>query len=111
MKELTEHQDIQGTQCKLTIHDSPQKNGVSEYSMQTHAKQACAFLIGSGLHCTLWAETMMHSAWLQNRSATHALDRKTPYKVRNGKKPNLMGIQGFSAVAYIKDLATGKLDF
>lgn len=53
---------------------------------------------------------MMHSAWLQNRSAIHALDRKTPYKVRNGKKPNLMGIQGFSAVAYIKDLATGKLD-
>ena len=37
------------------------------------------------------------------------LDGKTPYKVRNGKKPNLTGIQEFSAVAYVKDLTAGKL--
>ena len=109
-KELTEHQDIQGTQCKLTVHDSPQQNGVSEHGIQTHAEQAHALLIGSGLPCTLWAEAMMHSAWLQNRSATCALDRKTPYEARNGKRPNLAGIQEFSTVAYMKDLTAGKLD-
>lgn len=29
-KDLTGHQDLQGTQCKLTVHDSPQQNGVSK---------------------------------------------------------------------------------
>ena len=38
------------------------------------------------------------------------LDEKTPYEVRNGKKPNLMRIWELSAVAYVKDLTTGKLD-
>ena len=109
-KALTEHQDIQGTQRELTVHDSPQQNGVSERGMRTRAEQARALLIGSGLPRALWAEAMMHSAWLQNRSATRALDGKTPYEARNGKKPNLAGIQEFGAAAYVKDLAAGKLD-
>lgn len=53
---------------------------------------------------------MMHSTWLQNRSVTCALDGKTPYEVRNGKRPNLAEIQEFSAAAYVKDHAAGKLD-
>lgn len=32
-KELTERQDLQGTQCELTVHDSPQQNGVSKCGM------------------------------------------------------------------------------
>lgn len=39
-KELTECQDLQGTQHELTVHDSPQQNGVSKRGMQTRAEQA-----------------------------------------------------------------------
>ena len=53
---------------------------------------------------------MKHSAWLQNHTPTHALDRKTPYKMQHGKKPYLTGIQEFGTVAYMKDLNAGKLD-
>ena len=53
---------------------------------------------------------MKHSTWLQNHTPTHALDGKTPYEMRHGKKPYLAGIQEFRTAAYMKDLDVGKLD-
>ena len=53
---------------------------------------------------------MKHSAWLQNRTLTQALQGKTPYKMCHGKKPHLAGIQEFGTAAYVKDLDAGKLD-
>ena len=53
---------------------------------------------------------MKHSTWLQNRTPTRALDGKTPYEMRHGKKPYLAGIQEFRTAAYVKDLNAGKLD-
>ena len=38
---------------------------------------------------------MKHSTWLQNHTLTCALNRKTPYKMRHGKKPYLASIQEF----------------
>ena len=35
---------------------------------------------------------------------------ETPYEMGHKKKPNLHGIQEFSATTYVKDLSTGKLD-
>src|ERR1700749_161005 len=53
---------------------------------------------------------MKHVAWLQNCTPSHAINGKTPYKMRHGKKPNMAGIQEFGAAAYVKDLGAGKLD-
>src|SRR6267154_1085356 len=53
---------------------------------------------------------MMHSAWLQNRSGTRALDGKTPYEMTNKRKPHLADIQEFGVAAYVKDLKARKLD-
>ena len=53
---------------------------------------------------------MNHLTWLQNRTPACANNRKTPYKMKNKTKPNLLGIQKFGAAAYIKDLRGGKLD-
>ena len=38
------------------------------------------------------------------------INGKTPYEMRNNKKPNLASIQKFGAAAYVKDLKAGKLD-
>ena len=38
--ELKHHQDMRGTKRELTVHDSPQQNGVSECGMHTHAERA-----------------------------------------------------------------------
>jgi hypothetical protein len=60
------HQDERGTQCELTIHDSPPQNSVSERGMHTQVEQARALLIGSGLPHFLWEEAMKHLGWIQN---------------------------------------------
>ena len=39
-----------------------------------------------------------------------ANDGKSPYEVKNKKKPNPAGIQEFRTAAYVKDLKAGKLD-
>ena len=67
-------------------------------------------LMSSALPQFLWEEAMKHSAWLQNHTPTHALDRKTPFEMRHGKKPYLTNIQEFGTAAYMKDLDAGKLD-
>jgi hypothetical protein len=53
---------------------------------------------------------MKHTTWLQNRTPTRALEGKTPYEMKNKKKPHLGGIQEFGAAAYVKDLKVRKLD-
>ena len=64
--EMKNHQNAKGTLRELTVHDSPQQNGVAERSNQTRAEQARAMLILSGLPRYLWEKAMKHSAWLQN---------------------------------------------
>ena len=41
---------------------------------------------------------------------TRALNGKTPFEMKLGRKPNLANIQEFGAAAYVKDLKAGKLD-
>jgi hypothetical protein len=104
-EEFKKHLQSKGTKRKLTVHDSPQQDGVSERGMRTRAEHARALLIASGLPRFLWAEAMRHCVW-----SMRALDGKTPYEMSNGKKPHLANIQEFSAAAYVKDLTAGKLD-
>ena len=43
-------------------------------------------LHASGLPKTLWGKALLHVVWVKNRSATQALDDKTPYEMLYGKK-------------------------
>ena len=109
-KELIQHQDSKGTVHEPTVHDSPQQNGVSEHGMHTWAEHAWALLLASGLPQYLWEEAMKHSTWLQERTPACALNGKTPYEMKNKKKPHLASIHEFSVAAYVKDLKAGNLD-
>ena len=109
-KEIIQHQDLKGTVWELTVHDWPPQNSTAERGMRTWAEQARALLLASGLPCFLWKEAMKHTTWLQNPTPACALDGKTPYEMRNKKKPHLAGIQEFGVTAYVKDLKARKLD-
>ena len=108
--DLTQHQDMRGTKCELTVHDSPQQNGIAKCRMCTRAEHARALLLASGLLRFLWEEAMKHTMWLQNHTPARAIDRKTLYEMQHKKKPHLAGIQEFGVAAYVKDLKAGKLD-
>ena len=47
--DLTRHQDMRGTKCELTVHNSLQQNGVAKCGMHTCAEHARALLLASGL--------------------------------------------------------------
>ena len=112
LEAMRTHQDQKGTEQEYTIHNSPPQNGVAERGMRTRAEHAWALLLSSGLPHFLWEEAMAmnHSTWLQNQMPAGANNRKSPYEVKNHKRPNLAGIQEFGATAYVKDLKASKLD-
>ena len=49
-----------GTAQKLTVHDTPQHNGVAERCNRTIVKRICALLHASGLPRFLWGEAARH---------------------------------------------------
>jgi hypothetical protein len=59
--EFKSHLEKEGTVRHLTVHDSPQSNGVAERSNRTHLERARAMIIGSGLPKFLWAEAVRHT--------------------------------------------------
>ena len=78
-----------GTKQKLTIHDTPQHNGMAEHLNHTLLEKVGAMLHESSLPCTLWGEAVHHAIWLKNRMPTKALDGGTPLEAATGQKPDV----------------------
>ena len=78
-----------GTTRKLTVHDTPEHNGVSERLNRTIMEKVRAMLHDSGLPKFLWAEAVAHAVYLKNRTWTRTIGDTTPYEILHGRKPNL----------------------
>ena len=99
-----------GIQLELTVHDSPQQNGVAEWANCTLVEHAHALLISANLLCTLWEEAVSHATYLKNCSPTRALVNKTPYEAVHGCKPNLSNLHCFGCKVFVRLENMGKLD-
>jgi hypothetical protein len=55
-----------GTAQKLTIHDTPQNNGIAKHGNHTIVERIRALLHSSGLPKMLWGEVARHVVWLMN---------------------------------------------
>jgi len=91
-KELIMHLNKKGTACKLTVHDTPEENGVSECLNHTLIEKVWAMLWAAGLPHNLWGEAVLHVAYLKNWMSTKALNGRTPYEAVNGRLPDLCGL-------------------
>ena len=70
----------------------------------------CTILHASKLPKNLWGEVLLHVVWVKNQSAMRALDRKTPYEMLYGWKPDLSGLPSWGAKCWILDHSGSKLD-
>ena len=52
-------------------------------------------LIAKDLPTFLWPEAVTHTAYIQNRSSTKALDRMTLHEAWTGKKPDVLHFREF----------------
>jgi hypothetical protein len=73
-----------GTVRKLTTHNTPQLNVVTECLNRTLLERIRALTHTSGLPKSLWGEALRHAAWLKNWMATHTLNGKTPFEALYG---------------------------
>jgi len=87
-----QHLAAAGTAWWLTVHDTPQLNGVAECLNCTLLERIRAFTYKNGLPKSLWGKGLRHTLWLKNRTATCALDGCTPYEALHGELPDLSGL-------------------
>ena len=64
------------------------KNGKSERMIQTLVTKARTLLIDAKLPTAMWAEAIMTSSYLHERTPSRPLNHRSPYEMLNeGKKP------------------------
>src|SRR6266850_2124736 len=90
--EFTKFLMEQGMEHRLTMHNTPQHNGVAESLNWCIMERICACLIQSGLLKSLWAEAMNFIIWVKNCTTTKVLGDITPHEKLTGRKPNLAGV-------------------
>jgi hypothetical protein len=107
---FNEHLAAAGTAKKLTTHDTPQLNGIAERLNRTLLERIRAFAHDSGLPLSLWGEALRHAAWLKNRTATRALDGKTPFEALYGQPPDLQSLRTWGCKVWVHSPGGSKLD-
>lgn len=90
-----------GTARRLTVHDTPQLNGVAERLNRTIVERIRAFTHSSGLPKFLWGEALRHATWLKNRTATRALDGLTPFQALFGRAPDISRLRRWGATVWV----------
>nr|GFD39590.1 retrovirus-related Pol polyprotein from transposon TNT 1-94 [Tanacetum cinerariifolium] len=68
---------------------TPQQNGVVERRNRTLVEAARTMMIFSRASLFLWAEAIATACFTQNCSIIHCRFNKTPYKLINGRKPDI----------------------
>jgi hypothetical protein len=100
----------QGTEQCLTMHDTPQHNGMAESLNQCILEHVCAVLHGSGLPKTLWGKATHFMVWVKNRTTMHALGKITPYERLYEEKPNLAGLPEWGQHIWVHQMKRPKLN-
>ena len=108
-KEFTLHLKSAGTEHKLTVHDTPQHNGVAERLNRTLLEKVRAMLHDSRLPRSLWGEAVRHAVWLKNRTPTKVLDGATPLEAATGKVPDLSRVRPWGSHVWVRVEAGDKL--
>jgi hypothetical protein len=101
-KEFTAYLKSKGTAQKLTVHHTPQHNGVAERRNRTIVERIRALLHASGLPKYLWGEAARHVVWLMNHTSMKAVEGKTPYEAALGMKPDLSGVREWGEKCWVR---------
>jgi len=109
-EEFSTHLKKAGTTRKLTVHDTPEHNGVAERLNRTILEKVRAMLHESDLPKFLWAEATAHAVYLKNRTWTRTIGNTTPYEILHGHKPDLADLHPWGCNVRVHDKGGSKLD-
>src|SRR6202522_895751 len=109
-QDFSNHLKAAGTIRALTVHDTPEHNGVAERLNRTIITKVRAMLHDSDLPHFLWAEATKHAVYLKNRTWTRTLGDTTPFENLTGIKPDLSKIHPWGCKVCVHDASGSKLD-
>jgi len=95
---------------KLTVHETPEHNGVAEQSNRTILEKVQAMLHDSDLPKFPWAKAAQHMVYLKNQTWTHTIGDMTPYKLLYDCKPNIGNLQAWGCKVCVHNTGNLKLD-
>jgi hypothetical protein len=101
--------DKNGTNLKVTVHDTPEQNVVVECLNRTLMEKVRALLIASSLPLYLWGEALMHVTWLKNRTSMRTVVGKTSFEALNCAIPDLTNLPEWGCSVWIHNQKTGKI--
>jgi hypothetical protein len=107
---FNQHLNAKGIVRHLTVHDTPEQNGVAERINHTLLERIHAILHAAQLPNALWGKALMHAVWLKNRTSTKALNDKTPYEMLTGQKPDMANLREWGSKIWIHTPDSSKLD-
>ena len=87
--EFSAHLKSTRTVWKLTIHDMPEHNSVSEWLNCMIMEKVWVMLLDSSMPKFLWKEAVTHTVYLKNHTWTRTIGNTTPYEILYGWKPNI----------------------
>ena len=108
--EFDQHLKSKGTTRSLTVHDTPEQNGVAERLNCTLVEHARAMHYAADLPKFLWTESIQHAVWLKNRTTTYQLNGKTPFEMLFNKKPDLSNLPEWGTKVWVLKEDRGKLE-
>jgi len=108
--EFSNHLRKTGTIRRLTVHDTPEYNGVTERLNRTLMEKVRAMLHDSQLPRFLWGEALNYAVYVKNRTWTRSLKDSTPFETLTGSKPNLSNMHPWGAKVWVHDTGGTKLD-
>ena len=108
--DFSDHLQKEGILRNLTVHDTPEHNGIAERLNRTLLEKVRAMLHASQLPKSLWGEAIQHAVYLKNVTSTKSLNGKTPYEIYYGIKPNLHGLPEFGSKVWVHTPENSKLD-
>jgi transposase InsO family protein len=109
-REFDDYLASKGIARRLTVHDTPEHNGVAERLNRTLMEKVRAMLHAAGLPENLWGEALKHAVWLKNRTSTKALGGLTPYEAVHKSKPDLRNIYEWGCKVMVHVDGGKKLD-
>ena len=90
-----------GIKHELTIPYTPQQNGVAERTWRILFDMARTMLKQSGLGNEFWGRAIKMASYIKNRCLNKSTtERKTPYEICYGTKPDLSDLKIFGCPVY-----------
>ena len=85
--EFEQYLQARGTVRRLTVHDTPEQNGVAERVHGTVLNGVRACLASSHLPKFLWGECLGYVTYIMNRTPHSALAYRSPFEEQHCKGP------------------------